>query len=207
MPECDIFPQMFLWFDSLCRRVHVLFGRIRFTLLGWVCGIISGGNCAFVGKTIVRVCRRGEIKLGRGVRFFSKFRLNTIGPATPTVLSTVQGGRIEVGDGSRFSSVFIASAKSVRIGRHVMAGANVKIFDTNFHSIDYEARRTKVNDRDEFPRSVVIGDDVSIGVGSIITKGSHVGDRCVIAAGAVLCGLKAPSDSVIFGNPAQVVQR
>lgn len=207
MKDFDVLPFVFKATDSVVRRICVLIGRVRFFLLSWIFGIRAGSGCLFVGKTMVRVRRRGEIQFGRRVSFFSKFRLNAIGIPTPTVLLTLPGGRIEIGDDSRFSSVFIASAKSVKIGSHVMAGANVKIFDTNFHSIDYEARRTKINDSDEFPRSVVIGDDVSIGVGAIITKGSQVGDRCVIAAGAVLCGLKAPPDSVIFGNPAQVMQR
>lgn len=207
MRNYDLVPFLLNLKDSIARKLLASVGRIRFRVLSFICGIRSGGNCLFVGRTLVRVRHQGEIILGNHVAFFANFCLNAIGPATPTVLSTLPGGKIEIGDDSRFSSVFIASAKSVKIGSHVMAGANVKIFDTNFHSIDYESRRTKKNDRDEFPRAVVIGDDVSIGVGAIITKGSHIGDRCVIAAGAVLCGLKAPSDSVIYGNPAQVMQR
>lgn len=207
MKSFDLLPYLFKSFDGIERRLCVIVGRIRFRLLAWIFGIQSQEGCLFVGKALIRVRHRGEICLGRRVRFYAKFRLNTIGVATPTVLSTLHGGTIQIGDDSRFSSVFIGSAKSVKIGSHVMAGANVKIFDTNFHSIDYESRRTKINDRDEFPRPVVIGDDVSIGVGAIITKGSYIGDRCVIAAGAVLCGLKAPPDSIIYGNPAQVMQR
>lgn len=49
-----------------------------------------------------------------------------------------------------------------------------------------------------------IGDNVFIGINSIILMGSKIGNNCIIGAGSVVCG-SFPDDSVIAGNPARVV--
>lgn len=49
-----------------------------------------------------------------------------------------------------------------------------------------------------------IGDNVFIGINTIILMGSKIGNNCIIGAGSVVCG-SFPDDSVIAGNPAKVV--
>lgn len=51
---------------------------------------------------------------------------------------------------------------------------------------------------------VKIGDEVFIGYGSIILPGVHIGNRVIIGAGAVV-RTDVPDDSVVMGNPAQIV--
>ena len=59
----------------------------------------------------------------------------------------------------------------------------------------------------EFPTNpIVIGNDVWLGAGVTILKGSNIGDGCIVAAGAVVLRGHYPERSLIAGNPATVVK-
>ena len=52
-----------------------------------------------------------------------------------------------------------------------------------------------------------IGDNVLIGMGSIVLNGAKIGDNCIVGAGALVTGkLDAPAGSMILGSPAKVVR-
>lgn len=51
----------------------------------------------------------------------------------------------------------------------------------------------------------IIGDNVFIGVNSIILMGAHIGNNCIIGAGSVVGGV-FPDNVVIAGNPARVIR-
>lgn len=52
-----------------------------------------------------------------------------------------------------------------------------------------------------------LGDNVLVGMGSIVLNGAKIADNCIIGAGAVVTGkMDAPAGSMILGNPAKVVR-
>jgi carbonic anhydrase/acetyltransferase-like protein (isoleucine patch superfamily) len=51
-------------------------------------------------------------------------------------------------------------------------------------------------------RSISIGSNVFVGMGSIILPGTRIGNNVIIGAGSVVRG-DIPSDSIMIGNPAQ----
>ena len=53
-------------------------------------------------------------------------------------------------------------------------------------------------------RKTEIGNNVFIGMNSIILMGTKIGDNCIIGAGSV-CHGTYPNNSVIAGNPARVI--
>ena len=53
-------------------------------------------------------------------------------------------------------------------------------------------------------RKTVIGDNVFIGMNSIILMGTHIGDNVIVGAGSVVRG-NIPPNTVIAGNPARVI--
>jgi acetyltransferase-like isoleucine patch superfamily enzyme len=53
--------------------------------------------------------------------------------------------------------------------------------------------------------TVIIGNNVFVGVNSIILRNVTIGDNCIIAAGSVVVK-DVPSASVVAGNPARIIR-
>ena len=52
-----------------------------------------------------------------------------------------------------------------------------------------------------------IGDNVLIGMGSVVLDGAKIGDNCLVGAGSLVTGkMDAPAGSMILGSPAKVVR-
>ncbi len=83
-----------------------------------------------------------------------------------------------------------------------MVGANVLITDTDWHPLDPYKRH-----KSEFTKTkpVKIGNNVFIGVNSIILKGTEIGDNSVIGAGSVVAGI-IPPNVIAAGNPCKVIK-
>jgi len=53
-----------------------------------------------------------------------------------------------------------------------------------------------------------IGNNVLVGMGSIILDDAEIGDNCIIGAGSLVTGKKKiPDGSLVFGNPAKVIRK
>jgi acetyltransferase-like isoleucine patch superfamily enzyme len=89
-----------------------------------------------------------------------------------------KGGRLDVGDGTVLDEgVEVVAWHRVRIGRNCYFGWNALVMDTDLHAV---AGRPLDN------RPVRIGDEVWVGCRAILLKGVTIGDRAVIAPGAVV---------------------
>ena len=53
---------------------------------------------------------------------------------------------------------------------------------------------------------IVIGNNVFIGINCILLSNTTIGDNCIVGAGSVVRGY-FPENSVIAGNPAQIVSK
>jgi acetyltransferase-like isoleucine patch superfamily enzyme len=113
------------------------------------------------------------------------------------------GALIEVGDRTEFNNNLTIKCEGagIRIGRDGLFGAHVEIFDSDFHDLD-PARR-KAGTQKTAP--VEIGDNVFVGMGARILKGSRIGSDSVIGAGSVVTGA-IPPGVVAAGNPARTIR-
>lgn len=192
--------------DRFREHLSVFVGRVRARWMAILWGIKMGRGCRFQGTTYFRTRRIGEIVLGDHVVLNSDFSSNLVGIINPTVMDTRGGGRIQIGDYSGLTSAVIHSRSSITIGSHVKIGANVRILDHDFHSVEAEYRITSA-DRDHIrTKPVCIGDACFIGTNAMILKGTNLGARSIVAAGSVVFGLKVPPDSLVKGNPAEIVR-
>lgn len=167
-----------------------------------------GDGLRVCGKVHFRPNGKGTISLGNNVNLTSRFLSNSVGITNPIMLECIEGGRIEIGNNSGLTSTIISARTLVKIGDHVMVGGNVRIFDHDFHSLDYRHRRKGGGDFEHVNSAeVIIADDVFIGTNSIILKGVHLGARSVVGAGSVVTSGNIPPDSLIVGNPARIVKR
>ena len=110
---------------------------------------------------------------------------------------------IEIGNQVGISGTTIYAREKISIGDNTLIGANTKIFDNDFHPLDVDARNNNQFDKLVL-KPVEIGQNVFIGCNCIITKGTKIGDNCVIGAGSVVHG-EFPDNVVIAGNPARII--
>lgn len=162
-----------------------------------------GENIVLHGSPLFRLL--GAAEFGGNLIFRNATRYNPAGINKKCSIYVAPGARLRIGDFSGFSGCSIYCARSVDIGKYCNFGVNVFIWDTDFHPLEYEKRRT--HDVDAInSQPVVIGDDVFVGGNSLILKGARIGDRAVIGAGSVVTG-NVPNDELWAGNPARFIRK
>jgi len=111
------------------------------------------------------------------------------------------GEQIAVGDDffANFGCVFL-DVCPIDFGDRCLLGPSVHVY-TATHPLDAATRAEGLECGDP----VTVGDDVWIGGQAVLNPGVSVGDRSVIASGAVVTG-DVPADVVVGGNPAEVLK-
>ena len=102
---------------------------------------------------------------------------------------------MQIGEGTRISRkarLDTTHPGGLKIGKYtaIVAGASVLTHDF--------VNRTHA--------SVTIGDNCFIGYGAIVLPGITIGDSVIVAGNSVV-GRDVPSNCVVMGNPARVVER
>jgi acetyltransferase-like isoleucine patch superfamily enzyme len=111
--------------------------------------------------------------------------------------------KIRIGNECCLNGTFIHSRKEVTIGDNCLFGPGSVILDNDSHntSIDPIIRRKgKISER-----PVIIGNNVWVGMRSIIMKGVRIGDNSIIAAGSIVTK-DVPSCQLFGGNPAKFIR-
>ncbi|MGB8841268.1 MAG: DapH/DapD/GlmU-related protein [Aliidongia sp.] len=124
-------------------------------------------------------------------------------------------GKISIGSYSYIGDdVLISSHMEVRIGNDVLIAHGCQIFDNASHPLEWQDRAQhfrdilsgKADKWDIKTAPVVIGNNVWVGLNSIIIAGVTIGDRSVVAAGSVVTRA-VPADVMVAGNPAREIRR
>lgn len=147
--------------------------------------IILGHDTNLTSKNLS--VKSGKITIGDGVRVRNGCFFST------------DEGELSIGFGSFFNrNCIIACHLKIKIGKNVLIGPNVCIFDHN-----HKFSKTSVGKNDFSLGEVIIGDGCWIGANVVILKGTRLGNNCVVAAGTVLFGTYP--DNTIIKNKIQVV--
>lgn len=198
---------LFVLLDIVVGRISTLFWTLRTKLLLHLLGCPYGRNLRVDGRVIIRVARRGAIRIGENVVINSRTGSNLVGRTNPTILHCMGDGHIIFGNHCGCSFAVLSSKSGIRIGDHTKIGGNARIYDHDYHALDYLARRSPATDIAACKTApVVIDDDVLVGANAIILKGVTIGQRSVIGAGAVISIKTVPTDSLVAGNPARVIR-
>jgi len=159
------------------------------------------------GKLYLRLNRNGSLELGSNLGLNNDFQGNVIGRQQPCIFSVGEGASLVIGDNVGMSGTAIICTKKIIIGDNVRIGGNSCIYDTDFHSLNYEERTAvpeitvNINKAD-----VVIGNYVFIGAHSTILKGVTIGDNAIIGACSVITK-DIPQDEIWAGNPAKFIKK
>ena len=106
-----------------------------------------------------------------------------------------RGSNIILGEKSfvNYNATFWDEA-GIRIGSHTLIGPDCQLFASP--SLAGPGKKADIG----------IGDDCWLGGGVTVAPGVRIGDRCIVAAGSVVC-TDIPSDSLAAGCPAVVKRR
>lgn len=197
----------------ICRFVlKCRYKILRLLCMAWTKIQILGNNVTcekyrIVGTPYIETSDGGDIILGNNLGMNNGMMANQIGYNTPCVFRA-EGGSIIIGDNVGMSqTILIAKGTNIIIGDNVKMGGGVKVYTTDFHSLDYMKRRDSMVDmRERKCAPVLIGDDCFIGAGTIILKGVTIGARSVIGAGSVVTK-DIPADVIAGGNPCKVIRK
>lgn len=168
-------------------------------------GVSIGTKAAFYGAPIISMSRDSNVVIGDRVAMASDSRFTALGVSRPCILRTLRpGAKIFIGDDTGMSGAVICAAVQVSIGKQCLIGADVMIFDNDFHPTASEGRRYSNSDVSVESAPVFIGDNVFIGTRSIVLKGVSVGRNSVVGAGSVVAS-NVPENVIVAGCPAKVV--
>lgn len=110
---------------------------------------------------------------------------------------------VTIGDNAVLCAARIMARIGVIIGDNVII-EDAGIVDTDFHSLD-PSRSAPAHENHERCR-ITIGNNVSIGALSFVTKGVTIGDDVIIAPSAVVTK-PVKSGSFVYGNPSVVCDK
>ena len=111
------------------------------------------------------------------------------------------GYNIEIGKNFYANhNLVILDAAKVKFGDNVFIAPNCGIY-TAGHPIDIKER----NEGIEYARPITVGNNVWIGGNVVILPGVEIGDNVTIGAGSVVTK-NIPSNVIAYGNPCRVIK-
>ena len=187
----------------ILSNLYCTYLRIRFSNLKLLKKINIYGGIPYIYAST-----GSNIQIGQNCNVINDTKYNRIGIIKKSSICAERNGKIVIGDNVGMSGVSICSHDQIVIGNNVLIGANVFIFDTDFHSLISEIRLQEIesgNPIGEKTEPVYIGNNVFIGANAIITKGVKIGDNSIIATGSIVTK-NIPENEIWGGNPAKFIR-
>ena len=143
------------------------------------------------------------IRLGTEIVLLNNGKLeigNKVATQRRVVLSVV-GGEMTIGNNTSFNrnDILICHAK-INIGKNCSFGPNVCIYD---HDHRYDRNGHEKTKYKTSP--IIIDDNCWIGANVTILRGTHIGEGCVIGAGAIIKG-DIPAHSLVTSDRKIVIR-
>lgn len=156
------------------------------------------------GFPIILLKKGSQITVGSDLTLISACYFSEPGINHPVILrTTTPSSQIIIGNHVGMSGASIVAGEKIQIGDGVLIGANVVISDTDFHPIMSNERRYSRTNIQTSP--ITIGDNVFIGMNSLILKGVRIGKNSVIGAGSIVTS-DIPEDCIAAGVPARILK-
>lgn len=179
------------FFDCVYNRLLMRYYKVE-----------HGNGLRCVGRMIIQ--GHGKYKFGENVTIYSKKTINPIG-GDRAVFQTMGNGKILIENHVGMSHVIFSSRSQIEVKDNVLLGSGVKIFDHDFHSLDYD-NRINGGDTDIVAKPVLIEKGAFIGAHAIILKGVTIGERSIVGAGSVVTK-SIPAGEIWAGNPARFIRK
>lgn len=192
--------KLFRHLQKNIRRPGLLMGKLWALLRGSLYSVfyrlLSGGRVVirfpFFAYTRVRISGKGRVLIGSGCSAY----INAFDHLTITTLT--EEALVTIGQGCSLGGATIRGANRIQVGNRVMMAACL-IQDVPFFS--HKETREEAMER-QHGQFISIGDSVWLSSRSIVLNGSSLGNRSVLAVGAVLFGSSVVERCLVLGNPA-----
>lgn len=186
---------------NLRRCIEISLSKIH-TILLCCCSKrikIGKGTNIYYRTPIINMSKAGIIEIGKSCSIgTSRYGYHGGMPFYATILNDGNNSDVYIGNNCRIHA-YIHAQKRIEIGNDCVIAAGVSIMDSNGHEV-ISSNRTKGRD---IPQSIKIGNNVWVGLNSIILKNTIIGDNSIVAAGSIVKGV-FPNNSLIAGNPAEI---
>ena len=160
------------------------------------------GNIVVNGRVFIR--NKGRFVVDGKVVVNSGKNYNVIGGDSRANFMIGDNALLRMGENVGISNSTIVCSKEIVIESNVLIGGGCKIYDSDFHSTDYQKRIDAFvcNKKDIYAkvRPVRIKDGAWIGGHSIILKGVTIGERSIVGAGSVV-SKDVPDYEIWAGSP------
>ena len=156
------------------------------------------------GLVVIKGSKAG-VRMGENVTIHSSAFSNPTSGFDRTYIKIGNGSQLNIGNNVGISNAtFVAcSEEGITIEDNVFIGSGCKIWDTDFHPVEYDKRiQFEVPKR----KPILIKEGAFIGACSIILKGVTVGSHSVVGAGSVVTK-DIPDNEIWAGNPATYIRR
>jgi len=156
------------------------------------------------GLPFMFIPKGADIKVGKGIRLISHSYFSEPGISHPVMIRLLnKNAKLTLGNNVGISGGGICVQTEVSIGNNVMFGANAFVSDTDFHPVGAENRRYSKENIGSKP--VKIGDNVFLGMNTIVLKGVSIGNNSIVAAGSIVVK-DIPENQIWGGNPAKYLR-
>lgn len=177
-------------------KIHKIYSTIILKIKLKMWGVKYGKGIHAVGRVIIFKTPSSEINIGKECTFNSSSKYNFRGINHPCILQTGSPeGKIIIGNHVGMSGVSIVSNKSVKIGNHVLIGANCTIGDRDGHSDRYASSS----------KPIELKDYVWLGMNVTVLKGVTIGEHSIIGANSIVTK-DIPAFCIAAGNPCKVIK-
>jgi hypothetical protein len=192
---------MYKFIEKISQRLDNIKMRFYFYRLGiQIRDFYMIGGCP-----LLEIRKGGLFSFGDGLIMVNNQKFSTLGKANKCKLTVYSGASLILGNNIGMSNTTIVATKHIEFGNRVMIGGGVTIVDCDFHSMNSKLWFTSDDELEMKSLSVKIGNNVFIGMDSIILKGVIIGDNVRIAAGSVVTK-SIPDNQIWGGNPAKFIK-
>lgn len=175
---------------------------------------LNKSNCSLMNGVILQT---SENKTSKIFSDSSKIQIGNNVRLIGTSIYSRFGSLLQIGDYSGCSGgTEIFCHEKIKIGKFALIAEDVCIYDTNTHSTDSIKRSNEI--MESYPaglwdkvkpttEAISIGDNVWLGKGSAILKGTIINNNCIIGLRTVVSGGDFEENSILVSSPLRVLKK
>lgn len=164
------------------------------------------GYVTLHGKPIIHKEPGSVIRMGKNVVLVSGSETNLAGINHPVIIATYsKDAEVILEDNVGMSGVSINCVSRCVFKKGVMLGANVNVWDTDFHPVDPTQRLHQSSIEEAQTAPIILERNVWISANTTVLKGVTIGENTVVGAMS-LVNKDLPSNTICAGIPAKKIK-